>query len=393
MPSLDLYKKINSSKTIGQAHKQESDNVMNNTWWNDISSRVVYLYDYYHDLASNDPLKLRDLHPEQDVQKIPIDAKYLMNSSQTYSKDIVTFHLQLRPGQLCNVPYYEEKYGAYDAIFPVGLFVDIPDNNGQYNKWLVVSIANFYDTQFSTYEILPCDKVLQWIYQGNKYQMAGCLRSQNSYNSGIWTDYKLTLPEDQQKFIVPLNKISETLFYNQRMIIDNMGVETEPRTWHISKVNRLNANGTVLVTLAQTEFDDHTDYIERDSDGNIIGMWASYYSGQVTPTDPNNPDVSDIHAKISYKGAQNNQLKIGGSARTFIVKFYDKDIEIPYRSGTWSFTIDGVDASSVFSAVLQSDNTTKIKFIGGEDYMGKKAILTFTSGVVIASIDINIVGV
>lgn len=180
MPSFDLYKKIHGFSNSGQAHKFQSDSIMNNTWWNDISSRVVYLYDYYHDIDSNDPLKLRDLHPETDEHKIPIDAKYLMNSSQTYSKDIVTYHLQLRPGQKCNVPYYNEMYGIYNALFPVGLYVDIPDNNGQYNKWMVVATANFYNAQFSTYEILPCDKVLQWIYDGKKHQMAGCLRSQNS---------------------------------------------------------------------------------------------------------------------------------------------------------------------------------------------------------------------
>ena len=43
-------------------------------------------------------------------------------------------------------------------------------------------------------------------------------------------DFKIQSPEDQQKFIVPLNRDSETLFYSQRMIIDN-NVLTEPRVF------------------------------------------------------------------------------------------------------------------------------------------------------------------
>ena len=47
MPSFDLYKKINSATSIGKAHKQESDMVMEATWESDINTRVCYLYDYF----------------------------------------------------------------------------------------------------------------------------------------------------------------------------------------------------------------------------------------------------------------------------------------------------------------------------------------------------------
>lgn len=183
MPSFNKYQNMlhaNGNKTIGEIHKLESDMIMDATWDTDISSRVGYLYDYQHDLRSYERLKLRDLHPQKDKCKIPIDIKYLMNSSQTFDKDIVTFHIQLRPKQKCNVPYYSERYGVYDALFPVGLYIDIPDESGQYNKWLVCATANFYGTQFPTYEILPCTKVLQWVFKSRKYEMAGSLRSQNS---------------------------------------------------------------------------------------------------------------------------------------------------------------------------------------------------------------------
>lgn len=189
MSAFELYKDLESVNTVGQAHKVESDMIENATWWNAIESRVGYFYDHYHDLKSEEPLKLRDLHPENDKCKVPIDIKYFRHTSQTYSKDIVTQHLRFRPNQKCTVPYYQEMYGdVYNAVFPIGMFVDIQDNNGQFNKWIVVAFGNFYDMQFPSYEILPCDKVFQWIFEGKKYQMAGALRSQSSYNSGVWVD-------------------------------------------------------------------------------------------------------------------------------------------------------------------------------------------------------------
>ncbi len=46
--------------------------------------------------------------------------------------------------------------------------------------------------------------------------------------SGIWTDHITTTTEDQYKFAVPLNRDTEKLYYNQRIIIDNK-VLSEPR--------------------------------------------------------------------------------------------------------------------------------------------------------------------
>lgn len=377
MPSYDLYRNILGEQTTGKARHLQSEDIIDYTWWNDFSSQVAYLYDWYHDLKSADSHKLRDLHPCEDPQKIPIDIKYLANGSQTYSKDIITYHIQLRPHQECNVDYYDAMFGRYDAIFPVGLYIDIQDNKGKYNRWLVVGTANFYDPMFSTYEILPCDKLLQWIFDGKKHNMAGVLRSQNSYNSGVWTDYKVTSIEDQQKFIVPINQESQNLFYNQRMIIDNK-VDAEPRAWVISKVNRIANNGLVQCTLAQDRYDQNHDFIERSSDGKIIGMWADYFSDGIEPKEDSKSQ--DVQMSICYSGVQNNQLKIGGNYRTFYVKFYDiEGNQQEAQEGSWNFSINGSDASSLLS-VVDSDlkNNIKIKFIGDDTYIGEKLVISFT---------------
>ena len=119
----------------------------------------------------------------------------------------------------------------------------------------------------------------------------------------VWLDYKIQSVEDQQKFAVPMTRDTETLFYNIRMIVDTK-VETEPRSWLISKVNRISPNGICRVTLAQDIFNPHTDYIEKDEDGNIVGLWADYYKSNIEPTEvPEDTPVSSPITSIARQRA------------------------------------------------------------------------------------------
>lgn len=180
MITLDNYGSIIGRGTIGQIHKQQSDMVMDKTWWNDISSRVAYFYDYDSD---RNIMQLNNFEKPEDYM-IPIDIKYLTSSSQTYSKDAITYHIQLKPYQSSGViPYYKERFeNLYDAHFPVGLYCLIQDAQDRWNRWLVVAGANENDSQFPTFEILRCDKVINFIHNGKKYFVPAVLRSQNSYN-------------------------------------------------------------------------------------------------------------------------------------------------------------------------------------------------------------------
>ena len=50
MISFNEAKKLyGSNKTIGQQVKEESDWLMEQTFWNDSQSKVCYIYDYFHD--------------------------------------------------------------------------------------------------------------------------------------------------------------------------------------------------------------------------------------------------------------------------------------------------------------------------------------------------------
>lgn len=177
MPSFDTFKK-NSFVNNGQARKQISDQIMDATWWEDISSRVAYIYDYYHD---DEPLLLKGLHPEKSKTKTKVDIKYLVNAYNSEAKDQVGFHIQFRPNHKCPLKYYKEMFeDRYSAEYPIGLYCDIPDEKGVYHKWLITDGANQLNTQFPTWYVLPCDHVFQWIFEGVKYQLAGVSRNQNS---------------------------------------------------------------------------------------------------------------------------------------------------------------------------------------------------------------------
>ena len=196
--------------------------------------------------------------------------------------------------------------------------------------------------------------------------------------SGVWRDYVVESPQDQQKFVVPLNRDTEHIFYNLRLLID-APVVTEPRCWRVTKVNRIQNNGLVTVTLAQDMFNSETDYIEQDENGNVIGMWASYWDKNVEPKTPEDP-TTNTHSEITYSG-KDPVLKIGGNYKKFTVKYYDEIGEVPLRHGAWEYKIDDEDAKEYLDVITDNlpANQIKIKFIGSDEFIGKNINISYVS--------------
>lgn len=178
MISLKRYRDILSPDpiTVGQAHKSQADLVMEKTWHRDLQSKLCYIYDYYHD---SEPNKNYNLNPKNDPLKTPIEAKYVVSSYGSLSKDQVEYHIQFRPSQKCPLDYYYENFEKrYGAEFPMGLYIDIPDNKGIYRRWMICS--RDYDLQFISYSILPCNYYFHWIKNNEKNKMWGIARLRNS---------------------------------------------------------------------------------------------------------------------------------------------------------------------------------------------------------------------
>ena len=145
--------------------------------------------------------------------------------------------------------------------------------------------------------------------------------------------------------------------------------------WQISKVENAQPLGIQKLTLYQDFFDQHRDYIEKDSDGNIIGMWASYFDSEIAPTDPSTPTPTPLSttAKIS---ASTSTIKIGGSYKNLTVNLFNdsnEDITTEYADATftWTCSIDDEDWTDKVTWRGTEYNQKKVKFPNDAAVIGK----------------------
>lgn len=390
MPSLQTARRVanaknNGAKTIGQIYKEQSDWAMEQTWDNDIQSKICYIYDFYHD----DQPRLAEGMTYENTTKTRIDAKFIVKSYQSMDKDQVDYYIQFKPTQKTHFSegdelyYFETDYRKkYHNDNFIGLFIDIPNDENIYEKWMILRTepAN----QFPKYLILKCNYELMWIENNGtekiKRRMWSVLKMQSSYNSGLWTDLRFTSQENQDKVWLPLNPITEKIWYtnesskNMRVLVSSF--TDNAIAWQISKVENAQPLGIQKLTLYQDFFDQHRDYIEKDSDGNIIGMWASYFDSEIAPTDPSNPTTppSSITAKIS---ASTSTIKVGGSYKNLTVNLFNnsnEDITTEYADATftWTCSIDNEDWTDKVTWRAGTEyNQKKVKFPNDTSAIGK----------------------
>lgn len=390
MPSLQTARRVanaknNGAQTIGQIYKEQSDDMMNWTWENDIQSKICYIYDFYHD----DQPRLAEGMTYENTTKTRIDAKFIVKSYQSMDKDQVEYYIQFKPTQKTHFSegdelyYFETDYRKkYHNDNFIGLFIDIPNDENIYEKWMILRTepAN----QFPKYLILKCNYELMWIENNGtekiKRRMWSVLKMQSSYNSGLWTDLRFTSQENQDKVWLPLNPITEKIWYtnesskNMRVLVSSF--TDNAIAWQISKVENAQPLGVQKLTLYQDFFDQHRDYIEKDSDGNIIGMWASYFDSEIAPTDPSTPTTppSSITARIS---ASTSTIKVGGSYKNLTVNLFNdsnEDITTEYAGATftWTCSIDNKDWTDKVTWRAGTEyNQKKVKFPNDTSVIGK----------------------
>ena len=195
----------------------------------------------------------------------------------------------------------------------------------------------------------------------------------------------MTRPDNQQKAYLPLNPITEKLWYtddeskNMRMVV-SARIE-HPLVWTLTKIENASPLGVQTLTFYQNFWNDHTDYIEKDDDGNIIGMWANYFDG-LTPTDPDDDTptpTTSVTAKIT---STSSTIKVSGSYKTINLSFYNEsgeDITSDFENAeiTWRFTVDGSECDSVIQKDI-SYNEKKIKLSDNYDLLGKVLTISCT---------------
>ena len=384
MPSFEemqkMYQAVGMSGTVGENLKNISDDLMDLTWDNDIQSKKCYIYDYFHD----DQKELSYGMTYENTTKTQIDAKFIVTQYGSISQDQVEYHLQFRPRQKLafekndDLYYFETDYHRkFKVQFPIGLYVDLPNDMGVYEKWMIVqkNIGN----QFIKYSILPCNYQLEWIERDGhrkiKRKMWAVLRLQSSYNAGTWVDTYMTKQENQDKIWLPLNRITEEVWYttdtakNMRVLVS--AYTKHPLAWKISKVENAQPIGIQKLVIYQDYFDQNKDYIEKDEDGNIIGMWADYYDSDIEPIEPD-PITNKLNSEII---SSTQKIKVGGTYKLLTLKIYDDDhneITDNYSDATfsWKCSVDEEDLTEkVTWFVVKSNNQIKIKFPNDRTYL------------------------
>lgn len=387
----------NTPTTLGQKLKAESDQIMERTWDADLQAKVCYIYDYYHD----DQPDKKDHMTYEYTTKTRIDAKFFMKTHQSLDKDQTEYYLQFKPSQKLEfVPgdelyYFETDYRRkFWSEFPIGMYCDIANEKGVYEKWLIVGkeISN----QFTKYFVLPVNYRLQWIERSGrakiKRQMWGTTRSQSSYTIGVYRDRYVEHPDNQQKFKLPLNPITEKLWYNddldKTMRIILSAPTVHPLTWSCTKIENLKPIGIQDLTLYQNQFNPNRDYIEKDSSGRIIGMWADYYDydSSTEPKTDQDPEIPDTEKPLQKPEilteieATSSVVNVGGSYKNLTVKIYDgqksdiTDITENCKDATfvWSCSISDEDWTGKVTWYKTGYNQMKLKFPNDRTQLGKQ---------------------
>ena len=145
--------------------------------------------------------------------------------------------------------------------------------------------------------------------------------------------------------------------------------------WHISKVEGANPLGIMHYTLAQEEWNFHTDVVEYDDDGNVTGMWCDLLKESNLPSENPiqvDPTISGNYAEITFAGKEPH-IKVNGGYKAVTITYYNVDTPLDDQTpGIWSYFIDDTDVADLIKVLeTESLNTIKIKFLGDENYIGK----------------------
>lgn len=151
-------------------------------------------------------------------------------------------------------------------------------------------------------------------------------------------------------------------------------------------------------TLAQDVFDAANDYIERDEDGKLIGMWADYFKEKNLPTTDIDHIVPSLEAdgnygEITYAGLK-PLVKVNGSYKTLNIAYYNSGELIKDQScGDWSYFIGEEEVDDLIQSTTSDEkpNQIKIKFLGDESYLNKVLTVVNTRNDIVTKLNLEIV--
>ena len=392
----DMQQRYQNVGSHGQQLKAMSDMVMQQTFDNDIATRLCYIYDYYHDDQFDEGLG--GYNPALSREKIPVKLKFIIKEYKSASKDDPEYHIMFEPdvwnSMSCKPQWFVDGYEKYGIRFPVGLYVDIPDDRGVYQKWLV-----FYDeiaNQFPKFGVIKCNYLFTWVKDDGirryKRRVWGTERSQSSYTSGKWDGNVMTVLDEQGKFWLPWNKITSEVKHDMRFFISML--QEEPYVYKTSKIKNTAPKGVITVTIVQDRFDANKDYVNLETGE----MYADYYATNITPEEV---VVEEPNTDTLFIEAKSYNIRVGGSRVVYakIVDSNGNDVTNNYDGFSLRWTFTHEDGSDTFGLIAKDDNyryqdgnqyKCKFKFNGDESYINQKIIANVTLNNLSASADLTI---
>lgn len=175
------------------------------------------------------------------------DARFLEDRKDTVESAAGNHRIQFRKG----------------VHFPVGTYIEIPNEEEVYEKWLLVSDVDA--VQFPKNCILKCNYNLKWIYNNRLIEYPVALRTKNSYTDGVKQAEEFNTLDNQAAFWIPFNEDTQEITYDMRFLISNN--PKHPKAFKVTKVDDVLRPGLVMVFLLQ-------DQLQDGDDGNV--MCANY---------------------------------------------------------------------------------------------------------------------
>lgn len=131
--------------------------------------------------------------------------------------------------------------------------------------------------------------------------------------------------------------------------------------------------GLQKLVLYQDKFNVNTDFVEKDENGNIIGMWADYFQSPIEPKETQSENRPDSDYGIITCSGHTQKLKIGGGYKTLTCSFFTPSGKpAAHTAAEWHFSIDGLSADdSIIQSQTDTPNSVRIKCPNDQNYIGK----------------------
>ena len=318
--------------------RMQSNMVIEQTWDRDPNYRRVYVVK-----ASNGLPVVTERH------KL-VDVKFNVETYQRLTSDEPAYLLQFRHGA--------EKRNPDIAI---GSYVYMEDEDGEWKWWLLVALDE--RPQFRQYHILETNWTLKWVVDNKIHTCLAVQRYQNSYSSGLQSGSRITGVDDMTAIWVPTNTSTQTIGYNQRFLISDVG-RKPALCYEVSKISDTSPIGLIKFSLAQTTFNEETD--------NVDLMIADYWASHIEPTEPDIETELSGTAAITFSGISAT-IKVGGSYKTFTPAFSNEGATVQ----SWLISDENGDISSDTEnyTIEYSGELLKIKVAQNYNLIGRVIIV------------------